>query len=153
MDKVKVVKPGNCDLFSKTAKILVLMTLLTSCSAEWHLQRAIKKAPYLLSKDTLRVVDTLIVRDSIVSSDTLILRSIDTVTIDDGKVITEVIRVHDTFMIKTVVRPDTVRVKIPVKIPGRVIYSKPEKSNWFVWLVTGIAAGLIISLYYEAKRS
>ena len=55
----------------KVFKFLFLALLITSCSAQWHLKRAIKKDPNILKgKDTTIVFDTMIVTKDYYHEDT-----------------------------------------------------------------------------------
>ena len=65
-------------------KNLLFVLLLTSCSAQYHLKRAIKKDPTILEKDTVTVVDT-VVTAPVEIKDTVTLLEKDTLVITKEK--------------------------------------------------------------------
>lgn len=139
--ELKIVKPGNCDLFTK-AKVIVLLMMLTGCSAEWHLKKAIKKNPSLIQPST-HTIDTLVIRDSFAISDTFVSKTIDTFTIEKEGVKTIVYRNHDVIRIKTIVKPDTIRIQKTIRIP-QVYYEQRLKLPQMV----GIGLALLLALLF-----
>ena len=105
-------------------KYAAVILLLTSCSASWHLKRAIKKDPSLLRpSDTVLVSDTLITTKERVIIDSFVTTAYDTLIIEDSFVYTQVIRRHDSIHVYTRCKPDTIRIvtRIPYKAPERVM--------------------------------
>lgn len=105
-------------------KYAVAILLFTSCSANWHLNRAIKKDPSLLKGgDTVLVHDTQIITKEKVLYDSFVTTEYDTVTIEDSFVYTQVIRRDNVIKVYTKCKSDTVRIttKIPFKMPPQVI--------------------------------
>jgi hypothetical protein len=94
--ELKIVKPANCDLFTKAT---ILLVMLTGCSAEYHLKQAIKKNP-AMAQTTTHTIDTLFVRDSVTITDTFTTKTIDTLTIEKDGVKTIVYRNHDVIRVK-----------------------------------------------------
>jgi len=109
-------------------RFLAILLLLTSCSSEWHLQRACKKSPDICQEQTVRI-DTFVVRDTFTYTDTFVTKAIDTITIDTGSVQVRIIRDHD--IIRTIIKqkPDTAYITIEKKLPPQVIF----KEHWFKW--------------------
>lgn len=62
--------------------LLLFIVLLSSCSAEWHIRRAIKKNPRILRADTIQVHDTLYTKEYI-RYDSLVFR-VDSNSIDSA---------------------------------------------------------------------
>lgn len=60
--------------------ILMIIVLMCSCSANWHIKRAIKKDPNILKADTMYVHDTLVVPEMIIEGNSTI--NIDTIYLD-----------------------------------------------------------------------
>lgn len=139
--ELKIVKPANCDLFTK-GKIIVLLVMLTGCSAEWHLKKAIKKNPSLIQSST-HTIDTLVIRDSFAISDTFVSKTIDTFTIEKEGVKTIVYRNHDVIRIKTIVKPDTIRIQKTIRVP-QVYYEERFKIPQMV----GIGLALLLALLF-----
>lgn len=139
--ELKIVKPANCDLFTK-GKIIVLLVMLTGCSAEWHLKKAIKKNPSLIQPST-HTIDTIVIRDSVAFTDTFVSKTIDTLTIEKEGVKTIVYRNHDVIRIKTIVKPDTIRIQKTIRVP-QVYYEERFKIPQMV----GIGLALLLALLF-----
>lgn len=137
--ELKIVKPANCDLFTK-GKVIVLLVMLTGCSAEWHLKKAIKKNPSLIQPST-HTIDTIVIRDSFAFSDTFVSKTIDTLTIEKEGVKTIVYRNHDVIRIKTIVKPDTIRIQKTIRVP-QVYYEERFKIPQMVGI--GLALALLL---------
>ena len=41
------------------ARLFILLILLSSCSAEWHLKKALKKDPKIIEAKVINIYDTL----------------------------------------------------------------------------------------------
>jgi len=94
-----------------------VILILSGCSAEWHLSKAVYKNPSILKPKTMIVTDT-VVTDPIVVRDTVTTSQVDTVEIVKDKFRVKIMRSYDTLIIDggcdsdTIVR--TVRVEVPV---------------------------------------
>lgn len=122
----------------------IAILLLTSCSANWHLKRAIKKDPSLLkSRDTVLVHDTQIVTQERVITDSFVTTCYDTVTLEDSFVYTQVIRKDNVIKVYTKCKSDTVRIttKIPFSLPPTVSY----KNDPF-WKSLAVGLGTLLLL-------
>lgn len=148
MTQLKIVNGVKCDLFTKTTKIIAILMFLTGCSAEYHLKKAIKKNPSLIQPST-HTIDTLIVTDSVAITDTFVSKTIDTLTIEKDGVKTIVYRNHDVIRIKTIVRPDTIRIQKTITIP-QVQYK--ERVSIPQWIGVVLGTILLIGLLFAIKR-
>jgi hypothetical protein len=130
-------------------KILFLVILLCSCSAQQRLNRKVNRAEKFANKHSLIIQDTITVRDTIVTERT----TVDTVF----KESTFLERLHDTIIIKEnnlTIRQyyhnnsDTIRIEgecdsilIPyeVQVPVDKIKVVEGKNNvpWWMWLIIG----------------
>lgn len=137
--ELKIVKPGNCDLFTK-AKLIVILVMLTGCSAEWHLKKAIKKNPSLI-QPSVHTIDTIIIRDYIEFSDTFVTKTTDTITIEKEGVKTIVYRDHDIIKVRTIVKPDTIRIQKTIRVP-QIQYQERIKVPQMI----GVGIGLVLLL-------
>jgi len=102
---------------------LILMFTLSSCGSQWHLKRAIAKDPAILADAIVRV-DTTVVTQSISVVDTLVVRDTITREIVRENVKIRLQRVHDTIRINVVCPPDTIRVVAEVPVEKVVIREK-----------------------------
>lgn len=147
--ELKIVKPANCDLFTK-GKIIVLLVMLTGCSAEWHLKKAIKKNPSLIQPST-HTIDTIVIRDSVAFTDTFVSKTIDTLTIEKEGVKTIVYRNHDVIRIKTIVKPDTIRIQKTIRVP-QVYYEERFKIPQMVGIGVALLLGLLFLILLLIRK-
>lgn len=119
---------------------LITIALLSSCSAQWHLKRAVKKDPTLLKTDTIAIVDT-IVTPPVTLTDTVITRTQDTVIVQKDKLKVQVVRSYDTIMVDAVCESDTIVQIVEVPVPSIVMkdsdrwYNKVYKFSFYVLLI------------------
>ena len=134
-------------------KYAIAILLLTSCSASWHLKRAIKKDPsLLLSRDTVLVHDTQLVTKERMLTDSFFTTCYDTVVMEDSFVYTKVIRRDNVVKVYTKCKSDTIRIttKIPYKLPATVSY-KNDPTWKILAIVFGSLLLLIIILRFVIK--
>ena len=123
---------------------LVLLTstiLLSSCGSQWHLNRAIKKNPTILEKDTVTVVDT-VVTAPVTVRDTVTLNNRDTITITKDKLKIKIVRSFDTIAIDAECASDTIvrTIEVPYE---KVVYVqqktlKQKLQTWALYLVVAL---------------
>lgn len=106
---------------------LILVLSLTSCSAQWHLRKAVQKDPMILRKDTLVVQDTLVV-PPVVLKDTVTLKQHDTITITKDRLRVKIVKVNDTLIIDAKCDSDTIVRTIEVPY-DKIVYVEKE-SVW-----------------------
>jgi hypothetical protein len=106
-------------------KSILIALLLTSCSANWHIKRALKKDPSIMTY-TL-VFDTVIIKKDRVLHDTFHTTEYDTVVMEDSFVYTKVIREKDIIKVYSKCKADTVR--ITKTLPPQVNYIE-KKNDW-----------------------
>lgn len=117
-------------------KYVVAILLLTSCSATWHLKRAIKKDPSLLKGgDTVLVHDTVVTTKERVLYDSFFTTCYDTVTIEDSFVYTRVVRKDNIIKVYTKCKSDTIRIttKVPFQLPPKVVKDKMTDMQTALW--------------------
>ena len=134
-------------------KYVVAILLLTSCSATWHLKRAIKKDPSLLKGgDTVLVHDTQVIVKEKVLTDSFVTTCYDTVTIEDSFVYTQVIRRDNVIKVYTKCKSDTVRIttKIPFQLPPKVVKAGMTDVQTAIWAALVLLL-LIIIIRFVSK--
>jgi len=136
MDKLPKVR---CELFKRTAKTIAIVLLLTSCSSEWHINRAIKKDPTILHP-TVFTIDTIVVTQPHTIYDTFISTEYDTMVVEDSFVYTQVIREKDIIKVYTKCKGDTVRITSTIRVP-QLVYSRTAK-----WQMVTIWAFIVLLL-------
>jgi len=126
-------------------RYLILILLLSSCSATWHINRAIKKDPSILKPDTIIKYDTTIIFKDRILYDTFVTTEYDTVVMQDSFVYTKVIRIKDKIKVYTKCKGDTIRIKETITLPPRVI--KEDNSLNENILLFAIAVVILLFLY------
>ena len=130
--------------------LLILSALLTSCGAQWHLKKAIKKDPAILSRDTVVVTDTIVTAPVSVR-DTITLQQRDTITITKDRLRVNIVRSFDTIMVDAICESDTIVQVIEVPVPSLVIkdsdrwYNKVYKFSFYLLL-------LLLSMLFLRKK-
>jgi len=109
----------------KWAVKLILISLLTSCSAQWHLKKAVQKDPSILEKDTLVVTDT-VVSPPVAITDTVIMKQHDTITLVKDRLSVKIVKVNDTITIDAICDSDTI-IRV-IEVPyDKIVYVEKEK--------------------------
>ena len=134
--------------------IIAMAVALSSCSAQWHLKRAIAKDPTIVG-DTIIRIDTSVVTESIRAVDTLVVT--DTVVreiVREGVKI-KLQRIHDTIRVDVVCPPDTIRVVANVPVE-RIIYKETPRKRTILdqlghvlFLVLLIAIALMVRQFLK----
>ena len=106
---------------------LILLTSLTSCSAQWHLKKAVQKNPMILKKDTLVVQDTIVV-PPVVLKDTVIMKQHDTITLVKDRLRVKIVKVNDTITIDAICDSDT--IVRTIEVPYEKIVYVEKKTFW-----------------------
>ena len=126
---------------------LTLILLLSSCSAQWHLNKAVKKDPTILVKDTLAVQDTVVV-PPVVITDTVTTKQHDTIIVEKDRLKVRIVKRLDTLIIEGQCASDTIvrTIEIPYE---KVVYVEKEKptqvlQRWALYvLLIGFLFGLV----------
>ena len=139
---LKKKQPKANPLFKGIAKVIFIAAFFSSCSAQWHVKQALKKNPNIITEKIIVEKDTLIVRDSVRYTDTLVTKAIDTIKIENEHVSTVVYRYFDTFRVVQTLKGDTIRITQKVVTP--VVEAKPSYWGWIV-------AGLILVIWIIKK--
>ena len=106
---------------------LTLVLLLTSCSAQWHLKKAVQKDPAILERDTLVVTNT-VVSPPVAITDTVTLKQHDTITLVKDRLKVKIVKVNDTITIDAICDSDTI-ISI-VEVPYDKIVYVEKRTFW-----------------------
>ena len=139
--------------FALAICLTVFFCLLASCSADWHLRKAIRKNPMIVTKDTVVLNDTFYTPEVHVT-DTFVTSKYDTIELIKDKLQIQIIRQNDTIRLAGTCKSDTLvrTVSVPVE---RVVYKEAKKSKPFEYLssaVWGFAAVLLLVVIYRSER-
>lgn len=113
---------------------IAILILLTGCSANWHMKRAIAKNPSIVDSSLVVKFDTTIITESVEYRDTFVTKSIDTIVINNGKSTTKIIRHQDTIRVDQIIRGDTIVINKQIRVP-QLIYTEAKKPNYLLYLV------------------
>jgi hypothetical protein len=120
---------------------LSLSVLLSGCSAQYHLKRAIAKDPtILLQPKAITLIDTVVTQE--VRHDTLLLPVHDTLTIQKERLRIQIKRVNDTIRITGECLTDTIIITKEIELPPKIVYK--EKDNFWQTLITRLFLVLAI---------
>ena len=123
---------------------LILVSSLTSCSAQWHLKKAVRKDPMILQKDTLVVVDT-VVSPPVAITDTVTLKQHDTITIVKDRLRVQLVKVNDTVTINAICDSDTIIsiVEVPyekiVYVEKDTVFDRFKPALYILLIVTFVS--------------
>jgi hypothetical protein len=120
-------------------KYLIITILLCGCSAQWHLKKALKKDPSIITT----TLDTIVITEPIKYIDTFTLFKIDTFTFDTGGVKTVIYRYYDTFRFKQFIKGDTVKI-VKNTVKQVVKKEKVKFEFYFALIVVGLLLGFLL---------
>ena len=144
--ELKKAMPKANPLFKGVAKVLFLGIFFSSCSAQWHLKKAVKKNPNIITEKIIREIDTLIIRDSVRFNDTFVTKSIDTIKIENERFNTIIYRFHDTIRVVQTLKGDT------IKITKKVVVPKLEVQKWYEAPDFWVVIFLVITIIWLIKK-
>jgi len=122
--------------------IITVALLLQSCGAQWHLKRAIAKDPTIVQERT-EILDTIVITQEKLVRDTIVLKRIDTTTIERNGVRIKIRRIHDTIQIDAQCLPDTIRLVKEIKVP-KIVYKEKKTTFGLVKLIIILVILLIL---------
>lgn len=130
-------------------RYILVIIILCSCSAQWHLDRAKKKDPSLFTKvDTTYIHDTTVYTQAYIHHDTFSYVEHDTITYEDTVMkIKFVVRDRKIYM-KAEVKQDTLRIRTHT----RVQYDRITIKKDYYWYITILVVLLCLSIYYNIKK-
>lgn len=130
----------NPDIIKVLAIIsLICLVALTSCSASFHLRRAIQKDPTIIQPEIVQVVDTVIITPLERVETTFVALPIDTITIEKERLRIKIRRIHDTLRVEGECRSDTITITETIELPPVIKYEdRPWWSKWLMWGLAGL---------------
>jgi len=135
-----------------TIKVLAIISLicivaLTSCSASFHLRRAIQKDPTIIQPEIVQVVDTVIITPLERTETTFVALPIDTITIEKERLRIKIRRIHDTLRVEGECRSDTITITETIELPPVIKYEdRPWWSKWLMWGLAGLFGIKVVNM-------
>ena len=120
----------------------ILLLSLMSCSAQWHLKKAVQKDPLILEKDTMVVTNT-VVSPPVVITDTVTLKQHDTITLVKDRLRVQLVKVNDTITIDAICDSDTIISVIEVPYEKIVYVEKESFRDKLLTFVLAVLGGMI----------
>jgi hypothetical protein len=120
-------------------RYIAILILLSSCSASFHIKRAIKKGGKVKSDTTY--VD--VITERTVTDTVALLSDVtrhDTITINTLRWKTKTVIRKDTIWQEVECKPDT--VKVPITVTQTI--TAPPKVFWWKYLLAGFCIGIIL---------
>ena len=132
--------------------LIPAVAVMASCSANWHLNRAIAKDPSIVKPTAVRF-DTIVVTKERKLTDTIVMNQRDTITIERDRVRVRLVRSYDTLMVEGTCVSDTIRIdvirEIPQLVQRRSFFTKGDRV--FGWLLfVALVVGVVL---YIARRN
>ena len=136
--------------FALAICLTVFFCLLASCSADWHLRKAIRKNPMIVTKDTVVLNDTFYTPEVHVT-DTFVTSKYDTIELIKDKLQIQIIRQNDTIRLAGTCKSDTlVRVvRIPVE---KIVYKEAKKDSPFKYFTVAVWGLCVLLLIMNWSR-
>lgn len=138
----------NPDIIKVLAIIsLICLVALTSCSASFHLRRAIQKDPTIIQPEIVQVVDTVIITPLERVETTFVALPIDTITIEKERLRIKIRRIHDTLRVEGECRSDTITITETIELPPVIKYEdRPWWSKWLMWGLVGLFGIKVVNM-------
>jgi len=133
--------------FKSSALSFFFLTLtLTGCSADWHMRKALKKDPSLLTTRIVTVTDTLIT-PPITVRDTVSFVKMDTVRIEKDKLVIKLVKISDSeFSVDAEVKADTIVRFIEVPIETVIVKEKTFLERVYAFTFWALLPALLITI-------
>ena len=127
--------------------LIPAVAVMASCSASWHLKRAIAKDPSIVKPTAVRF-DTIVVTKERKLTDTIVMNDVDTITIERDRVRVRLVRSYDTLIVEGACLPDTIKIDVIPEIP-QVVQPRRWRDQFNLWLSVVL---LIFSIAFAASR-
>ena len=127
--------------------LIPAVAVMASCSASYHLKRAIAKDPSIVKPTAVRF-DTIVVTKERKLTDTIVMNDVDTITIERDRVRVRLVRSYDTLMVEGTCLPDTIKIDVIREIP-QVVQPRRWRDRFNLWLSVVL---LIFSIAFAVSR-
>ena len=105
-------------------KLLLIILVLSSCSSQWHLKKAIEKDPTIILTDTIKIKDTVKFITNDVRVDSVFSITYDTVRITKDKLKIKILYKTDSIFVDGECESDTIVQIREVKVPCKQVSYK-----------------------------
>lgn len=143
--------------YTKKIIVLIILGVLVACSPSRRFTRLVTKYPYLITQDTVKQIDTVIITvpkvkvDSVIQIDSFLIDLHDTIVIEKERLKIELFRVKDSIIINgdcdTVYVEKIIERKIPVKYYEK--YNKWSLKNIALLILGGLFLLMLLFVFYK----
>jgi len=137
---------------------LILIPLLTGCSASWHLKQAVKKDPSLLQTKTIVLTDTLELPGKTIV-DTLEVPTLDQWTAWENdslrielSLVKDAVTGESRIKFKADIKPQTITREVKVDCPPSVIQKPSSRSRLSSFVLYALGALFVYGVGYLHGR-
>lgn len=137
-------------MFNKLCLICLSVLLLSGCSAEWHLRKAVQKDPSILKPTVVTIWDTIVTPPIYVVDTVGIPEMGDSSVIDNDTVRVVITKYQDRLIVKTKVKEIEVPREVQVECPPQVIQESgglTDKVKNYLLAVLAFALTVMMFLY------
>jgi hypothetical protein len=139
----------------KNILIILGLSTLISCDPVRRHNRLVDKYPYVHKDVTQIIHDTVSIVVPKISHDTtfIVVRDIDTFIIEKERLKVTIRKEFDTLYVDAECDADTITIYRQIKAP---LYTSTEHKHnrwkWWVWLIIGLALGMIIRFAFQITK-
>ena len=143
--------------YTKKIIVLIVLGVLVACSPSRRFTRLVTKYPYLITQDTVKQIDTVIITvpkvkvDSVIQIDSFLIDLHDTIVIENERLKIELFRVKDSIIVNgncdTVYVERIIERKIPVKYYEK--YNKWNLKNIALLILGGLFLLMLLFVFYK----
>lgn len=131
-------------------KYLIPLFFLFNCSAEYHIQKAIKKDPSILQVDTVKVIDTVQTITEHVEHDTVfdLRTTTDTITIQKDRLTIKHYYSRDSVYLWGECQSDTIIQVREIQVPVEKVVYHESFDWWKILIFVIVAVGVLLLIQF-----
>lgn len=134
----------------KKLLIIIAASVLSSCSASWHLNRAIMKDPTIMVPKEITIRDTFYTPE-IILRDSFYTKEFDTIEVVKDKYWTKIVRVRDSIYVDGGCKSDTVYLEKKVFVP-KVEYKERDNKRLWIFLLALVILLIVLREWLREPR-
>lgn len=131
----------------KFISTLLLIGLLTGCSATWHLNQAVKKDPSILKPTVVTIWDTIVTPPIYLTDTVEVPTAGDSTVIDNDTVRVVITKYQDKLIVKTQVKEVEVPVSVQAECPPQLVQPETKGAKIKDFLLLFLAAALAVMMF------
>ena len=137
---------------TKYLSTLVVAALLSGCSATYHLNKAVKKAPSILKPTIVTVWDTIITPPVYMVDTIGVIAEGDSSVIDNDTVKIVITKYQDKMIVKTQIKEVPYAVSVQAECPPQLVQPESKTGKVKDYLLLFLAAALVVMMFLYRFR-